>query len=326
MKHVGKGLVCALALALLAYLLVVDYPNFQDSLEPGKAEASTAGDQEEGPPDGEAGSEAGLEQRAAELERELEELYQQTPDPQTALCFDQITDVIYSEVYPALEELGCTATVVFNDGWLTGDYERMTTAEFHELMDAGWEFAIGGDSELELPEVPEQAEEAWRQSLEEAMTQIQQRAGVTPTVYCFREGEYRPGYDAILEEWGFTTIRYSAGDAEADDGESSLTKVVGIPLSEGTGAAEVLEDLKQYPGAVLYTQVVAEGTQEENQVALEGYLALLEELTDSDSIAVTTMVGASEAVASESQEEKDRLAGIQEKERELEQLRQALEG
>ncbi len=308
MKRARRVIPCLLSVVLAAYLVLVDYPALMATLNGGgEAERSVAtlnaaGSSEAEPEESEAIAEddaesdaESLENQMAALEAELEELYQQCEATSVALCFDQLSELVYSDIYPALAEDGVTGTIVFTNSWLTGDNGRIQTTEFSELMSAGWSYAVGGDSTLELTGTQEEVVAAWQARLETYLERIRVRSGVSPTIYCFREGEYLPAYDEILEELGFTTIRYYPEDAAEDDNESTLLKVVGIPVSEESQADEILDELRAYPGAVLVAQVTDNGQ-------LESYLDLVDALQESDTVTLTTFDAAVEAASDEEQQ------------------------
>ncbi len=265
-----------------------------------------------------------LEAQVAALEEELEQLYQQCSTTSVALCFDQIGELVYSDIYPVLSSYGETGTVVSSNGWLIGDNGRIQTNEFLALMEEGWSYAVGGDESLELSGTEDEMIAAWRTNLEEYMERIQVRTGVVPTAYCFREGEYLSAYEEVLMEAGFTAIRYFSEDAVEDSGESSLQRVAGILITEGGQADTLLDELQAYPGAVLVAQVVADEDYEDGQITLESYLTLLEELRASDAVVFTTLDAAIEAAADE--EQNALRIEIQEKEAELEEIEAKLAG
>ncbi|MCD8367326.1 MAG: polysaccharide deacetylase family protein [Clostridiales bacterium] len=310
MKRAGKVVLCLLAVALAAYLLLIDYPALMATLNGageagGSAEVlnaeSSSGtvpeedDEKADDADASATGAESLETQAAAMEEELEALYQQCEATSVALCLDQISALVYTDVYPALSDAGDTGTVVFTNSWLTGDNGRIQTSEFNRMVSAGWSYAVGGDSTLELTGTQEEIVVAWQARLETYLERIRVRSGVRPTIYCFREGEYLPDYDEILESLGFTAIQYYPEDAAEDDGEGALLKTVGIPISEETQADEVLDELRAYPGAVLVTQVT-------NETQVEYFLDLIEELKESDTVTITSFDAAAEAASDKEQQ------------------------
>ncbi len=332
MKLYGKVALCLLAAALTGYLFLFDYPKMMNELSGSgvqEAESSLEAESSQEADDLEADESAPLEEididttmddeaedQVAALEEELEQLYQQRGATSVALCFEQTGEVVYDDIYPVLSEQGETGTIVFTNGLLTGDNYQVRTEEFRTMMENGWSYAIGGDDSLELTGTDAENTAAWQTSLETYMKNILTRTGVVPTVYCFREGEYRSAYDAILEANGFTAIRYFAEDANSDNGESNLQKIVGIRLTENTQAETVPETLEAYPGAALLARVVAaDETDEESWITLETYLSLVAELRSSDAVTITTLDAVIEAATDEEQTEL--LAEIQEKEDEL---------
>ncbi|MCD8362908.1 MAG: polysaccharide deacetylase family protein [Lachnospiraceae bacterium] len=335
---------CLLAFLLFAYLILVDYPKFKESLVPVDNSivgeeldaADSSADSSAGETDAAALEEdssveeadteedetAALEAQAEALEQELTELREQCGPTQVALFLDQSSDVVYDELYAAMTTAQFTGTIVFRDGALTGNYQIIETSEFKTMNEAGWEYAIGGDStDIDLTGTVTAA--AWQTSLETYMKDLRARTGITPTLYVFQEGEYQADYDAVLEELGYTALLYSPEDAAADTADSALTKLVGINVSAETDASALLEELQDYPCAVLVAEVDAADSTEEDAFLVADYVALLQELQADSNVTITTGTEVLESAA-----DSDRQAlldQIQEKEAELAQVQAQLE-
>ncbi|MCD7748565.1 MAG: hypothetical protein LUH42_00760 [Oscillospiraceae bacterium] len=190
MKVYGKVALCLLAVALTGYLFLVDYPRLMtnlngggtaetaetaetvDSQEAGSQEADESASQSE--PQEEASAYIDAVAQETALEEELEQLYQQRAATSVALCFEQIGEVVYDDIYPVLSEQGEPGTVVFTNGLLTGDNYQVMTDEFHTMMDHGWSYAIGGDG------TDAENAAAWQTSLETYMANILKRTDIVP--------------------------------------------------------------------------------------------------------------------------------------------------
>ncbi len=353
MNRFAKIGVCLLAFVLFAYLMLVDYPRFKDSLTTGDSSAASeqleaadssadssateAADElvqqensseessaEAEESDSKATGLTALRVQAETLEQELEELREQRGPVSVALFVDQSTDVVYQELYPAMTTAGYTGTIVFQDGALTGNYQIIETSEFQTMNGDGWEYAIGGNStDVEL--TGEITSEEWQTSLETYMKDLRSRTGITPTLYVFREGEYQADYDAVLEDLGYTALAYSAEDAAEDEdaADSALTKLVWVRVSAETDAEALAEELQSYSCAVLVAEVDEADSTGEDAFSSEDCIALLEALQADDNVTVATGTEVLETAADG--ERQERLDEIQEKEEERAPMQAQLE-
>lgn len=323
MKHFGKVLACILAAALFTYLVIFDYAQLKVELSPVRSGATSTMAQTDANENLESTSaqekaidtdEATAEDQINQLESELDELYQQREAVQVVLCFEQLSDFLYDDVYPELVEQSYLPMAVFTDAWLPGDNWRISVSEFTELNALGWTFAIGGSSELDSQDA-----ETWQTRLEDYMERIRVRVAAAPSVYCFDQGEYSASYDSILESLGFTAICYYSEDAAADTNESNLSKIVKIPISEEMDYESLVATLKQYSGVVISVLLSQDDEAEDGQISVTQYMSLLNQLETSDDIEIVSF---EEAIAAAN--DTDRLALLEEisaKEAELEQLR-----
>lgn len=229
MNKFGKALICLLSAGLLGFLLLVDYPAYKKELQASLRLQQS--ETEEAPEE--------VQPLKSELEQQLQELTDQLEPTQAALCVGGIQSRVYTEVYPVLESQGLTAMVRMVYPRLTGDLGQMSTAQFLELMERGWTFAVAGDETLETGDDPEQAVQTWRTSLEGYLRRIRTRSGVAPTVYWFRPGEYRAEYLAVLEELGFTSCCVREEDLTDGSAASGLAEIVCIALDPAADPAEI---------------------------------------------------------------------------------------
>ncbi|MCD8189162.1 MAG: polysaccharide deacetylase family protein [Clostridiales bacterium] len=345
MNRFAKIGACLLAFVLFAYLLLVDYPRFKESLTTGSRSAAseqleaadssapeaetedpgvdTSADTSAEVSDPEASETAALQAQAEALEQELEDLREQCGAVPVALFFDQSTDVIYQELYPAMTTAGYTGTIVFQDGALTGNYQIIETSEFKTMNEAGWEYAIGGDS-TDIDLTGTVTAQAWQTSLETYIKNLRARTGITPTLYVFRDGEYQEDCDAALEDLGYTALAYSAADAAEDTAVSALTRLTWFRVSAETDAETLLEELQSCSCAVLLAEVDEADSTGEDLFTSEDYIALLGELVADDGVTITTGTEILETAADGS-ERQQLLEQIQEKEAELAQVQAQLE-
>ncbi|MDY2628732.1 MAG: polysaccharide deacetylase family protein [Lachnospiraceae bacterium] len=266
MKRTIKIVCCLVAALLFLYLMIWDYPSLKKRLDPivysaelseetngDKGSAEAAGNLEK---DNEAGTQDEQEESTHAQSTEQEE------QPAAAACevhlyFDQIFESAYEQLYPVMKEKGYTGTLVLVDGQLPGDRLQMTEDQCREMLDNGWELAIGGSEEIDMSGNTEEVAVKWGTYLKQYLKDIKTRMNVVPTTYCFNEGEYREEFDPILKELGFTTIRYY-GDQELEAEKDGLTRIRGYRINQEVEIDDVLEDLNGYSAVALSTRRVAD--------------------------------------------------------------------
>lgn len=140
------------------------------------------------------------------LEQELEKITgrdnaDEKTQPIGLVCFTSVNQSLFTQAYPQLQLKGCSGVFIMQDGKLPGDYNTITVEECLELLDAGWSYGIsikdGAASEAE-----------WQLLVQEYLSKMRERIGVSPSVYCFLEGRYSAESVAFLEDNEITTILY----------------------------------------------------------------------------------------------------------------------
>lgn len=271
MKTVSKIMCCVIAAVIFFYLMLWDYPHFAESLDPAameRTETDKSEEQEnknnaEQTMDGEnlqaENGSKDLKAQLEDIEKEISELKKQQAGTgcRVHLYFDQIFESAYEELYPMMKEKGYTGTLVLTDGQLPGDRLQMTEAQISEMMDDGWELAIGSSEEIDMSGSPESVAYNWGMYVKEYMKDIKTRLNVVPTTYCFNEGEYREEFDEILKEYGFKTIRYF-GEEELENKENGLTRIKGCRVVQDEPVADILKEISGYSEVALSTRRVAD--------------------------------------------------------------------
>lgn len=266
MKITGKVIVCFLSAVIFLYLIVWDYPQY-------KAKLSTAA------------SEMGLKKQIKELDEQIEKLEKRQNGAETGvyLYFDQVFESCYEQLYPQMKEMGYTGTMVLTDGQLPGNYLQMTVAQCTEMLDNGWELAMGGSKQIDLTENLDDVETEWRAYLEQYLAEIKRRLNVVPTIYCFNEGEYREEFDDILKEYGFKTIRYF-GEEDLQK-EDELVRIRAIQVEQNTDISSAAEDLKNYSTVALCARRVAEDVPSGSEnIQIGKYCDLLKSIHENDGL------------------------------------------
>lgn len=152
---------------------------------------------------------AELEAQRLSLKKEIEELsVVETPTSLTVLCFDSINKSIYELVYPMMQTYSYPGVVVLKGDLRFGEDDNMDLSQISELLDAGWELALGDSGDLNTrnknyPEVDELSD-----YIDARLEYIAGLGLERPTTFCFTLGYYDPKYDEVLAEKGFSIVRH----------------------------------------------------------------------------------------------------------------------
>lgn len=266
MKVIVKIGCCLVSAVLFLYLIVWDYPILQKRLDPALYTAEKLKEDADSDFSGkldimeqENNLSGSLDEQLETIDKQIEELEKQqnAAGCEVYLYFDQIFESGYEQLYPAMKEKGYTGTLVLKDGQLPGDNLQMTEKQCREMLDDGWELAIGGSEDIDMDGNLQEVVVKWSTYLKQYLKEIKTRMNVVPKVYCFNEGEYRKEFEEVLKEFGFTTIRYFA-DEELESEEDGLTRIRGYRVTQETEIADVVEELGEYSAVALSTRRVAD--------------------------------------------------------------------
>ena len=284
MKTIEKVICCILSAAIFLYLMVWDYPQYKSKL---MAEAIAGQEIPFSEILGDMGNIEELEKQIAELDAQIAELEKQQKDAGTRvyLYFDQIYESCYDQLFHLMKEMGYTGTMVLTDGQLPGDRLQMTEDQCKEMLDNGWELAIGGIEQIDLTADLSEVKVQWKAYLTTYLSEIKQRLNVVPTTYCFNEGEYREEFDVILKEFGFQTIRYSA--EEKIQKKDDMTRIRTYHVTQDTDISTAVNELKTDSSVALCTRRVASeiGAGSKN-IEIEKYKELLETIKETDGLII----------------------------------------
>lgn len=317
MKKFFKVVVVIAAFVLFTYLIVLDYPGFRKSLVPtGTLDVKTeqyspdnSGEQMDvaEPSDDQQDPE---EVPDVDVESELNQLYQQYPPTKVALCFQQIDESTYEELYPLLSAYDLTGTLVLRNGQLPGDNNKIATTECEELVEAGWDFAVGMSEEIELAGDPQTAATQLDSYLESYLNRIQVRVAVEPTVFFCSQGEYLEEFDAVLLDHGFTTLLYVPDGEQVLSGTGELEKIPVVAVSQETTISDAVYSTKQFVGCVVATRIVSSEIEDISvDYTTAGLDALVKTLSDDEKIEFAQI---DELVSSTEAERSQRLAWLDE--------------
>lgn len=306
MRNVWKVLACLLAFALFAYLILFDYPSMKQGLlsqsggNPQAGASSPAGEADgTGQTSGESSALA-PEANAQDLQAQLDALRAQCAPAKVALCFRQLDASAYETLYPLFEQRGLVGTLVLHDGQLPGDNGKISTADCWEMANAGWTFAIGDDSDIDMSTDPEAAAEALGEYLDSYISRIWVRIAVKVDTFMFDEGEYQESFDEVLESRGFTRILYVPDGETQVSSTDSLEKIPYYTLSQSSDLEEAVQTAKRYGSVALSTRLVeAEIPDETLDCTSDRYEALLQALAEDGLTEVTALSEASGSTEAE---------------------------
>lgn len=324
MKRVFGVLACILAFALFAYLILVDYPSMKQELTPksiGSLPVSVSGDLEQEREHNQDDSALPETQEPSEVpengdealksEEQLEDLYAQCAPSKVALCFYQINDSAYDELYPLLNRYGLVGTLVLHDGQLPGDNGKISTAACQELTTAGWTFAVGGSSDIDMVTDPEAAAEELDHYLDRYLERIRVRIAVTADTFIFGEGEYQEVFDEVLEAHGFTKVLYVPDGVTQISSTDDLEKIPYYSISQSTDLSEAVQTAQNYGNVVLTTRLVtAEADDTMLDYTVADYEPLLQTLADDALTGIVSLTELSADTKGELQTREDLLEQI----------------
>lgn len=270
-KNIWKILACIMAFGLLAYLIFVDYGAYQKQIV-SQTEARERG-------------KVGKSQDEAEIKEK------DTTEVQTTavvLCFDQFNEMLYEQLYPYLKDKQLTGIFVLENGFLPGDYKKISTRQCMELIESGWSVAVGGSSEFELTPEADGMQDKFDEYLSKYLDRIKIRTGIRPGMYCFYEGESWESYAEILKKNDITQIRSSSEEKSQQEGEFSIIK--SICLKEETELPDLMD--KIHSSDVVMLNMEIETTEQNNpsqELSMERFKEIVDQLQEEDGIQIVNL-------------------------------------
>ena len=104
------------------------------------------------------------------------------------LCIDQMESELYSEIKPLFEDYGWKGTFVIQNGALPGSENSITKTQYNELLDDGWDVAIGNWDDLDLNR--EEDRQIWIERLDELIKKMETEKLSIPKSYYFERNAY----------------------------------------------------------------------------------------------------------------------------------------
>lgn len=299
MKSLVKFICCILTVLLFFYLVFIDYPKMVASMNPRVSEefesmslekdsSSFKNETFEAGGDENESSLKDLEKKSKEIDEQIKELKKQQASSGcfVNLFFDQVFESGYEQLFPLMKEKGVVGTLVLTDGKLPGDNLQMTENQCLEMLNAGWELAVGGSEDIDMTGNLQTVLTEWSSYLTDYIAQIKLRLNRVPTTYCFNEGEYREEFDVVLKEFGFKKIRYY-GDASLEGNADGLIKIRGYRVSQNSDTEDVIKNLKEYSSVALSTRRVTKEIENPSRnIEIDKYESILDAIQKEDSMCI----------------------------------------
>lgn len=271
-----------------------------------------------------------LERQLRELEEEVEKVRQDyeamkgNADRLVALVVTQTGKDLYQTAFPLFQKYGVTGTFVVDPENPPGEEGQISEAEYQELLDAGWEAALGGTLGGDI--------EGWKKKLKNDLSAWSVISQEAPASYVFLDSVESQDQDTcreILKERGFTTVTFPEENeriAKRTFREGELAAVGSTSYYEDT--SYVKEFLGSLPGGAMAAVTVRSIGEEITDLRLDcsesKYRRLLEYLHEqSATVKMVTLSGISQSKEKALEEAKDREEEYQQALGELEKEKEA---
>ena len=179
-----------------------------------------------------------LDKKIAEYENEIKTLkvdYVKKISAKSCvvLCFDQFGKSAYGEIIKEMDKYGFTGVIVFRDGLVPGKKGSISVELYQELLDKGWEGAIGNSQDIRVySDFPEVCKEKWIQYIKNMQNAFEKNGLPVPSVYIPHDKE---SVEEIRESLGqlnmtaYTTLGWKTNSVY----ETSKEIGVDVPLNMG---------------------------------------------------------------------------------------------
>lgn len=164
---------------------------------------------------------------------------------QSAITFDDAYSSVYTFAAPLLLEKGLPFTIFVNSQAID-DHDRgsMTWEQLKELASHP-EVTIGNHSldHGHLARKPDEAESQWRErasrSLDASFSRIEEKLGVSPTLFAYPYGEYDSELEKLIAEREWLGYGQQSGPIGSQSGPSRLPR---FPMATSYGQLSSLKD------------------------------------------------------------------------------------
>ncbi|MGM9552189.1 MAG: hypothetical protein ACI3XA_08045 [Clostridia bacterium] len=144
------------------------------------------------------------EKEMAQLNKELED--ELRIGSYMVLFFDDLTENLYTDIYPLLDSYGLKGTIVMKNSLIPGEADAISVDHFNMLLDKGWDTAIGCNDDINMAK--DDAPELLGKYLDEYITKLEEADIEIPLTFCFDDGRYSKRFESVIGEYGFKVIRH----------------------------------------------------------------------------------------------------------------------
>lgn len=222
-----------------------------------------------------------LEIERRELRSQLDNIKREMPSPDAdiatvQLIFCTADDVLYNDIFPAMQERGLTGTIALSSAIMPGSWKKISWTQFQEMMDAGWSYCVAVDSKWTM--------DAQEKALKQQKLEPPDTVYFAPEAYSTELDETLSNYRYVIHH-GEDALPFVVYDFE----EEGLVHLGAKPWNYA-GVRQEIADLLNGGGNLAFT--ISTGKKGDDLYKSGGFLSLLDYLVSFRKD--QTMPGASE--------------------------------
>ncbi len=206
-KHIKKLLCKSLIIAVIMLIIVVCYHLGNENIAKKRMEFAKA-------------KEIEITKELELYEKELEESTKRYVEEIGAkasviLLFDDMENSAYRDVIQSMKKYGFAGIVVFRDGKVPGSEGGLSLELYEELVEAGWETAIGNSEEIQIyKNAPDSVVEEWEAYIESMRDAFRNAGMPIPEIYIPHKDEEVAELQEALEKYQFTAYSCQEEDIQ----------------------------------------------------------------------------------------------------------------
>lgn len=175
-----------------------------------------------------------LQKDISDYEKELEALDRKYVEDISAktcviLCFDDFGNSAYGDIIKEMDKRGMVGVIVFRDGKVPGKKGSISVELYQELLEKGWEGAIGNSKEiLVYRNFPDKLKEKWKSYIQTMQNEFVKNGLEIPRIYIPHEKENVEEIEDLLVNYqmtGYTTIVENIAKAATAMNIDSMTNM-----------------------------------------------------------------------------------------------------
>ncbi|MCI6675658.1 MAG: hypothetical protein MSG78_01905 [Clostridiales bacterium] len=247
------------------------------------------------------------------------------------LCVEQTDASLYEQVKPVFDSYGMQGMFVIKNGALPGSKNVITREQYDEMIEQGWEAAIGTWDDLNLER--EKDREVWTERLDTLIAEMNEQKIAVPNRYYFKRGSYSEECKEELQKRGFSLICHYEQVASfyGIEWNKNWNPIGVYQISqENYDIEEIMKQLQEHKASVLFgTRNVGISGSNSLDCSISSYRTVLQSLQEMQEEGSVEVVSASklyetrlktytnankedDSYQKELQEKKDKLKELQE--------------